>query len=92
MVTVTRVETTNDLSFCKLYLSIFSSSQEDTDETLSGIKSSLSYIRKLLASRVNLRKTPSLSFVLDDSIEYGAKISKLLHESNKEENSIEEIE
>ncbi len=82
MVTVTKAETTTDLEYCKIYISILGDKTQK-DEVLAGIKSASGFIRKLLAERINLRLTPQLSFIIDDSLEYGIRLSGLIDEVNK---------
>ena len=83
MTTVISAEVTPDLKFCKVYVSVLGSEQEKAD-TIEGLRSSKGFIRKQLAKTVNLRNTPEITFVLDDSIEYGVKMSKLIDEVNKD--------
>lgn len=78
MISVTKVKTTNDLKYAKVYVSILNS--KNIKETLAGLKKSSGFIRSQLARRVNLRNTPELVFELDDSLEYGAKIDTILKE------------
>ena len=74
---VTKAVTTNDLKQCKLYISIMGN-DEQKKEVLQGLRSSAGFIRKMLASNINLRNTPELSFVIDDSLDYSYKIDSLL--------------
>ena len=74
---VIRTETTNDLSYCKVYVSIYGS-EEQRVSTMQALKSASSFLRSELARRVSLRITPELIFVRDDSIEYSIKLDKLL--------------
>ena len=83
MVSVLRVETTQDLKFCKIFVSAMGN-EDERREAFEGIRSAGGFIRRLLAERLNLRATPQLTFVLDDSIEHGIRISKLLDELNKD--------
>ncbi len=76
MISVTRVKVTPDLKYAKVWVSILNS--KNTDETLDGLAKSSGFIRSELAKRINLRYTPELSFVIDDSLEYGAKIDNIL--------------
>jgi len=76
LVSVTRVKVTPDLKFAKVWVSILNA--KNTEETLEGLKKSAGFIRSELAKRINLRYTPELSFVIDDSLEYGAKIDSIL--------------
>ncbi|MCI8386955.1 MAG: 30S ribosome-binding factor RbfA [Clostridiales bacterium] len=75
-VSVTSVDVTPDLKYAKIY---FSSITGDKKDIKKGLVSASGYIRKRLAETLNLRVTPELSFLPDDSIEYGAHINSLLH-------------
>ena len=75
MVCITGVEVTPDLKYAKVY---YSSLMGDKKEVKRGLISSAGFIRGQVAKRMNLRVTPEISFVEDGSIEYGAKISKIL--------------
>ena len=76
MISVTKVKVTADLKYAKVYVSILNS--KNIKETMEGLKKSSGYIRTELAKRINLRNTPELIFEIDDSMEYGAKTSKLM--------------
>jgi len=82
LVSVTRVKVTPDLKYAKIWVSILNA--KNTQETLEGLKKSAGYIRSELAKRINLRFTPELSFVIDDSLEYGAKIDNILKDIIKD--------
>ena len=85
LISVTKAKITPDLKYAKIYVSILNS--KNNDKTLEGLKESSGYIRSQIAKRINLRITPELIFVLDDSIEYGEKIDSILKElKNKEDN------
>ncbi|MBQ7174050.1 MAG: 30S ribosome-binding factor RbfA [Lachnospiraceae bacterium] len=74
LITVTRVEVTPDLQYCKCFVSSLGS--DDTlKESIEGLKNAGGYIRRELARRVNLRKTPELQFVPDRSMEYAMEMS-----------------
>ena len=75
LLTVTRVEVTPDLQFCKCYVSSLGS-DEELNESIAGLQSASGFIRCELAHRVNLRKTPELKFVADRSMEYAIEMSK----------------
>ncbi|MCI8950083.1 MAG: 30S ribosome-binding factor RbfA [Lachnospiraceae bacterium] len=83
MTTVVAVEVTPDLKYCKAYISVLGD-KEAANDTLAGLKSGVGYIRRELARRVNLRNTPELTFVLDQSIEYGVHMSRLIDEVTKD--------
>ena len=74
LLSITRVEVTPDLQFCKCYISTLDGG-EGLTRTVEGLKNAEGYIRRELAHRVNLRKTPVLQFVEDHSIEYGVEMS-----------------
>ena len=76
MISVTKVKTTPDLRYSKVYVSILNS--KNKKETLLGIKQASGYIRSKIATRINLRITPELVFELDESLEYGAKIDSII--------------
>lgn len=82
LTSVVSVEVTADLKICKAYVSVLGDEQSQKD-TLAGLKSAEGYIRKKLASSINLRNTPEIIFIIDQSIEYGVNMSKLIDEVNK---------
>ena len=82
LITVTRVEVTPDLQFCKCFVSSLGS-DELLGESIEGLKSAGGYIRRELAHRVNLRKTPELQFIPDRSMEYAMEMSKKIEELAK---------
>ena len=79
LVSVMKVETTTDLKFCKVAISVLGS-DEDKESAMKGIKSAAGFIRKMVAERVNLRNTPEFTFVLDNSLDHSFKINKILAE------------
>ncbi|WAJ22916.1 30S ribosome-binding factor RbfA [Lacrimispora xylanolytica] len=83
MTTVIAVEVTPDLKFCKAYISILGD-EEAGKATIEGLRSAEGYIRRELARRVNLRNTPEIKFILDQSIEYGVNMSRLIEEVTKD--------
>ena len=77
MISVTRVETTPDLRYAKVFASFL---QEDkASDAMKGLKSASGYLRRELGAKLNLRYTPELQWELDDSITYGAKMLKLIN-------------
>lgn len=82
LLTVTRAEVTPDLQFCKCYVSSLGSDEMLAD-SIEGLKSAGGFIRRELAHRVNLRKTPELQFVADRSMEYAIEMSKKIEELAK---------
>ena len=79
MTTVVTAEVTPDLKYCKAYISVLGS-KEAAENTMKGLTSAAGYIRKALAKNVNLRNTPEITFILDQSIEYGVRMSRLIDE------------
>lgn len=99
MTSVVSVEVAPDLKSCKAYISVLGDEKSQAD-TLKGLTSAEGYIRTKLAKNINLRNTPEIRFVLDQSIEYGVNMSKMIDDVNrrdeekaqgqKTENDIEE--
>ena len=77
-VTVTGCEITSDLSYAKVYVTVFDKEKKGT--TLKALDGAKSFIRGQLSQRVDIRHTPELRFIFDDSIEYGNKIEKIIKE------------
>ena len=85
MTAVTAVEVAPDLKTCRAYISVMGN-EEAKNNTIAGLKSAEGYIRRQLAKNINLRNTPEIRFILDESIEYGVAMSKLIDEvTGKEE-------
>ena len=82
MTSVVSVEVAPDLKTCKAYISVLGD-KEAQENTIAGLKSAEGYIRRQLAKNINLRNTPEIRFILDQSIEYGVAMSKLIHDVNK---------
>ena len=74
-----------DLKTCKAYISVLGD-EEAQKRTLEGLKSAEGYIRRTLAKNINLRNTPEVKFIPDQSIAYGVKMSKLIDEVNNGKN------
>ena len=81
MVSVTRVDTTGDLRYARVYVSALDKSQEK--EILKGLKSASGFLRRELGRALQLRYTPELQFIADDSIQYGAHILQVLRDPEK---------
>ena len=79
LTSVVAVEVAPDLKTCKAYISVLGDS-EAQKATLAGLMSAEGYIRRELAHTVNLRNTPEIRFILDQSIEYGVHMSKIIDE------------
>lgn len=77
-VTVNDCKLAPDLSFAKIYITIFD--KEKKEQTLKALKDASGFIRKQLSERIDIRHTPELEFVYDDSIEYGKKIENIITE------------
>lgn len=77
--TVVAVEVSPDLKYCKAYISVLGG-EEAGKATIQGLKSAVGFIRSQLAKRINLRNTPEITFILDQSIEYGVNMSRLIDE------------
>ena len=84
MTSVTAVEVAPDLKTCRAYISVLGDADAKKD-TLAGLRSAESYIRRQLAKTVNLRNTPEIRFILDESIEYGVTMSKLIDEVSRKD-------
>mgnify|MGYP000787041605 CR=1 FL=1 len=77
MTSVVTVEVAPDLKTCKAYISVLGD-EASQQSTMKGLKSAEGYIRRQLARNLNLRNTPEIRFILDESIEYGVNMSKLI--------------
>ena len=82
---VVAVEVAPDLKTCKVFISVLGDSKNQQD-TLKGLKSAEGYIKSQLAKSLNLRNTPKLFFTVDQSIEYGVRMSHLIDEVTKDLN------
>ena len=91
LTSVVAVEVAPDLKTCKAYISVLGD-EESQAKTLAGLKSAEGFIRSKLAKTVNLRNTPEIRFVLDQSIEYGVKMSKMINEVTKDIKSEDDAE
>ena len=77
MISITRVETTPDLRYTKVYVSFLQS--EKAADAMKGLKSAAGFLRRQLGSNLQLRYAPEIVWALDDSITYGAKMLKLIN-------------
>ena len=82
MTTVTNVEVTRDLRYAKIYVSVLGDDREK-DETIKGLENAKGFLRREISSKIDLRYTPEPMFFLDESIEKGIYMSKLIEEVNK---------
>ena len=87
MVSITRVDTTGDLRYSRIFISVLDKTQEK--EVLKGLKSASGYLRRELGAALRLRYTPELQFIADDSIQYGAHILGLIHDVNRRDEARE---
>ena len=83
MTSVTSVSVAPDLKTAKAYISVLGSAEE-AERTMEGLRSAEGFVRRELARRLNLRHTPEIIFINDGSIEYGARMSKLIDEVNRD--------
>ena len=81
-VTITDVEVTNDLSFAKIYFT----TTDNREKVEKDLNNAAGFFRSMLAERLEIRHTPELRFIFDESVEYGAKIEKIIEELHNEEN------
>lgn len=77
LLSIIKIDLSNDLSHCKVYVSAVEGSDK-TKQSVEGLKSASGFIRRELSSRLHLRRVPEFHFIADDSIEYSANINKLL--------------
>lgn len=91
MTSVMAVEVAPDLKTCKAFISVLGG-QEAKEATIKGLSSAEGYIRRQLARNLNLRNTPEIRFILDDSIEYGVNMSKLIDDVTRKDASGRETE
>ena len=77
MISITRVETTPDLRYTKVYVSFLQ--EEKVKDAMAGLKSAAGYLRRQLGSNLKLRYSPEIVWALDDSITYGAHMLKLIN-------------
>ena len=90
MTSVMAVEVAPDLKTCKAYISVLGE-KEAKEATIKGLNSAEGYIRRQLAKNLNLRNTPEIRFILDESIEYGVNMSKLIDDVTKKDNSHRQV-
>ena len=91
MTSVMAAEVAPDLKTCKAYISVLGT-PEEKQETLKGLKNAEGYIRRQVAAGLNLRNTPEIRFLLDESIEYGVHMSKLIDDVTRKDAGASENE
>ena len=79
MTSVTDVEVATDLKTCKVYISVLGSDEERAS-AMEGLRRAEGFLKRRLAQELNLRNTPELRFISDTSLEYGAKMSRMIDE------------
>jgi ribosome-binding factor A len=87
MTSVMDVEVAPDLKTCKIWVSVLGN-DEDRQQTMEGLSSASGYIRSTLARTINLRNTPQLRFIMDDSIEYAIDMTKKIDEVTAHDNEV----
>jgi ribosome-binding factor A len=90
MTSVVMAEVAPDLKTCKAFISVLGD-EESAKSTIEGLRSAEGYIRRQLAKNINLRNTPEIKFILDQSIEYGVNMSKLIDDVIHEEDHTKEM-
>ena len=91
MTSVIRVETTQDLKFCKVFVSVLGN-EEEKASVMKGLKNAAGFMRHLIAERINLRITPELIFKLDESAEYAVRMNQLMEQISQERKQREDGE
>ena len=82
MISITKVSITPDQKYAKVYTSIYG--VKDREKVINALKKSAGFVRKQVALRMKMRNAPEITFVLDDSIEYGAHINKVINDLTEE--------
>ncbi len=83
LTSVVAVEVSPDLKTCKAWISVYGDEKSQTD-TLAGLRSAEGFIRNKIAKEINLRNTPVITFIIDQSIAYGVNMSKKIDDVNKD--------
>lgn len=83
LTSVVSVEVAPDLKNCKAFISVLGD-QKSVDDTLAGLNSAIGFIKSRLAKTINLRNTPDIHFIMDQSIAYGVEMSKKIEEVTKD--------
>ena len=89
LTSVVSVSVAPDLKTCKAFISVLGN-EEAQANTMTGLKSAVGYVRRQLAKELNLRNTPEITFVLDQSIEYGVNMSKMIDDVVSKDGASEE--
>jgi len=80
LISVTSVRVSDDIRHAKVFVSIYGCDETEKEETFATLKNASGYVRREIGNRIRLRYTPEIMFLLDESIEHGINISKLLKE------------
>lgn len=86
LISVTKVKITPDLRFARVYVSLLNSKSKT--KTMAGLQNAVGYIRGQIAKKINLRVTPDLQFELDESMEYGERMDKIISDAIKKDKEI----
>ena len=89
MCSIVKTELSNDLQYCKVFVTVYGS-DEEKKHTFEGLEKAKGFIKRQLSDHISVRKMPELTFVPDDSIEYSIHISEILDKIKKEEKSNEQ--
>lgn len=89
LTSVVLAEVAPDLKTCKVYISVLGD-EEAQKNTLEGLRSAVGFVRRQLAKNLNLRNTPEIRFILDQSIEYGVRMTRLIDENHVESENDED--
>ena len=84
LASIIKVELSNDLQYCKVYITVYGT-DEEVKNTFEGLEKAKGFIKRLLFEKIKLRKAPELTFVKDDSIAYSVHISEILNKINEEQ-------
>jgi len=80
-ISITGADVSSDLSFAKVYFSVFN--EKEKDELTTELTKAVPFFKKMLSEKLDIRQIPNLRFIYDESIEYGNKIEKLIQKINK---------
>ncbi len=84
LVSIVKVELSNDLQYCKAFVTVYGS-DEEKENTFIGLEKAKGFIKRQLSDRIKVRKMPEITFVPDDSIAYSIHISEILNKIKEEE-------
>lgn len=84
LASVMKVDLTNDLSYCKIYITVYGT-DEEIKNTFDGLNAAKGFIKRQLSDKIKIRKMPEISFIKDDSIAYSVHINEILNKIKEEE-------